>query len=60
MGEFERRPCKRDASCRWCDKRIEKGQEMVTGYTWRDRGISIHFCLPCAKKIGELAEDGDI
>jgi len=56
MGEFTKRECKREAHCRWCDEKIEKGQEMVTGYSWRNRGMYIMFCLPCAKKVGELSD----
>ena len=56
MAEFSRRECKREAHCRWCDEKIKKGQEMVTGYSWRNRGMSIHFCLHCAYLIGRLAD----
>lgn len=56
MAKFERRECKRVAHCRWCDQTIEKGEEMVTGYSWRNRGMNIHFCLPCAYLVGRLAD----
>ena len=59
MGEFTKRECKREAHCRWCDETIEKGQEMVVGYSWRNRGMNIMFCLPCAYLVGRLS-DGDI
>jgi len=32
---------------------------MVTTYSSRNRGQSIHFCMKCAKQIGELAKDGN-
>ena len=51
-----RRPAQRPAICRGCDKQIEKGEEMVTTYSYRNRGQFIHFCLSCATKIGELAK----
>jgi hypothetical protein len=60
MAEFTRRECKREAHCRWCDEAIEKGQEMVTGYSWRSRGQNIHFCIPCAYLIGQLAEGDEV
>lgn len=44
--------------CRYCDREIPKGEEMVTGYSWRNRGMYIHLHLECAKEIGKLA-DGD-
>lgn len=53
--EIERRPCQRSAYCRGCDSVIGKGQEMVSTYSWRNRGQHIHFCLGCAEVIGGLA-----
>lgn len=56
MADFSKRPAQREANCRWCDKLITKGEVMVTGYSWRNRGMNIHFCLDCAKKVGELVD----
>lgn len=55
----EARPAEREAFCRACDKRIAKGQQMVSWYSPCNRGMNIHICVPCAKKIGELASDGN-
>ena len=55
--DFTKREAQRDAFCRWCDKTVKKGDTMVSGYSWRNRGITMHFCIPCAKKIGELANE---
>ena len=54
--KFTNRLAERDAFCRWCDNTITKGSPMVSIYSWRNRGVSMHFCLPCAEKIGELAK----
>jgi hypothetical protein len=56
MADFTKRPCEREAFCRWCDKGIKKGEEMVSGWSIRTSGISIHFCLSCANKIGEMSK----
>jgi hypothetical protein len=56
VSEFTKRAAEREAFCRWCDSTIPKGSTMVTGTSWRNRGISMHFCLPCAEKIGDLAK----
>ena len=55
VAEFEKRECKREAHCRWCDETIKKGTPMVVGYSWRNRGMNIMFCLYCASRIGDLA-----
>ena len=52
---IERREAQRKAFCRGCDKTIKIGEEMVSTYSFRNRGQNIHFCLDCAKEIGELA-----
>lgn len=57
MADFECRKSERGAYCRWCDDLIPKGQTMVSGYSSRNRGINMHFCLTCAKRIGELASE---
>jgi hypothetical protein len=52
----EVRAAERVAFCRCCDKPIEKGQTMVSWYSYRNRGMNIHICLPCAREIGEMAK----
>ena len=52
----ERREAERVAYCRACDKAISKGEEMISFYSWRNRGQNIHICLACAGVIGWLAE----
>lgn len=52
---IERRVAKRSAFCRGCDKAIERGEEMISTYSFRNTGQYIHFCLDCAKLIGELS-----
>lgn len=56
MSAPERREALRDAICRSCDCVIGKGVEMITLYSMRNRGQNIHFCLPCASHVGDLAE----
>lgn len=51
-----KRPAEREAHCRSCDCLISKGTDMVTWYSFRNRGMHIHICVPCATKIGELAK----
>lgn len=51
---FEYRPCEREAFCRDCDKKIKKGEMMVSGYSWRNTGMSMHFHPDCIKKMFDL------
>lgn len=51
----KRRPAEREAFCRACDTKIVPGREMISFYSWRNRGQHIHICLPCAGLIGRLA-----
>lgn len=53
---IERRKAGRDAYCRGCDAVIQRGEEMVSTYTFRNNGQSIHFCLTCSGLIGQLAK----
>lgn len=59
MDDIVRRKAERNAFCRGCDRTIKKGTDMVTTYSFRNRGQSIHFCVKCAKQIGELAKDNN-
>lgn len=45
------------ARCRACDAELEKGTQMVSWYSFRNRGQYIHICLPCAKHIGYIAKE---
>jgi hypothetical protein len=54
--DIVRRQTERSAFCRGCDTEMPKGTEIVSTFSWRNRGQHIHFCLPCATKIGELAK----
>jgi hypothetical protein len=44
------------AYCRGCDDQMGKGTEVVSTFSWRNRGQNIYFCIPCAQIIGQLAE----
>lgn len=50
-----RRKTERTAYCRGCDDCMEKGTEVVSTFSWRNRGQHIYFCLPCAEIIGRLS-----
>jgi hypothetical protein len=54
---IEFREAKRDAFCRGCDTKIEKGEHMVTTYSFRNQGQNIHFCVACADEIGRMVKD---
>lgn len=57
MSNFTKRKAERHAFCRDCDRTIKKGELMVSGYSHRNQGISMHFCINCAVNIGKLAND---
>lgn len=52
---IERRQAERKAYCRGCDKTIQRGEEIISTYSFRNTGQYIHFCLGCAKLIGDLS-----
>ena len=56
MSKFEPqiRAAERDAFCRYCDKRIDKGQTMFTWYSHRNQGMSIHLHLYCVLSMGNM------
>lgn len=54
MSTPQLRPAERTAFCRGCDTPIEKGAPMVSFYSRRNRGQSIHICVACSRAIGEL------
>lgn len=51
---FEYRSLERDGYCRDCDGRIKRGDMVVSGYSYRNRGMSMHFHPECLKKMFEL------
>jgi len=51
----EARPAERNTFCRACDKPIVKGEHMITWYSHRNQGMSIHLHEECAIKIGLMA-----
>lgn len=53
---IQRRQAERKAYCRGCDKEIQRGEEMISTYSFRNTGQYIHFCLDCAKLIGDLVK----
>jgi hypothetical protein len=59
MKDYEqivrRKTASHAASCRGCDECMPKGTEVVSTFSWRNRGQNIYFCIPCAQIIGQLA-----
>ena len=53
----QRRKIERSGFCRGCDIELEKGDEIIYTYSFRNRGQSIIFCLDCAIVIGNLAKN---
>jgi hypothetical protein len=51
----EKRKAERDAYCSGCDKEIKKETEMISFYSYRNRGMWIHLCISCSVDIGVLA-----
>lgn len=51
---FEYRQAERDAVCRHCDKQINKKEFMISGYSWRNRGMYMHLHISCVKEIYNL------
>jgi hypothetical protein len=55
MSQPNLRKAERPAYCRGCDKVIEKGDEMISFHSYRNRGQFIHICVDCSGRIGALA-----
>ena len=55
-----KRKLQRTAFCRGCDKEMKSGTEVVSTYSFRNRGQHIYFCLDCSKIIGKLASENKI
>jgi len=54
---MEMRRITRQAFCRGCDAKLEKGRVIVSMYSMRNRGQHIYFCGECSMEIGALAQD---
>jgi len=54
--EIQRIQTERMVYCRGCSREIESEEELIRTYSFRATGIYLHFCLDCAKQIGELAK----
>jgi len=52
-----RRKAERTCMCRGCDKEMKKGTDLIYTYSLRNRGMTIFFCMQCAKIIGELSNE---
>lgn len=52
------RPAERDAYCRSCDEVMSKGTNMISWYSWRNRGMNIHLCLDCVRELKLLLPEG--
>ena len=57
--KIEKRKIERYGFCRGCDVELNKGDDIIYTYSFRNRGQSIIFCLDCAKIIGELSCNAD-
>lgn len=53
---FSIRKAERDAFCRACDGPIKKGEDMMSGYSHRNRGQNIHFHLDCVGQMNALVK----
>jgi hypothetical protein len=52
------RPAERDAFCRYCDEVIKKGDDMLSFYSYRNRGQNIHLHPECVIKMAEEVNEG--
>jgi len=51
------RQSQQDCFCRVCDKKIQRNTEdIVSWYSWRNRGQNIHVCIPCMQILGKLVK----
>ncbi len=53
-NEIILREAQQNLICRGCNKSVAKGGKVVYTYSTANRGMSIFFCIECAKLIGEL------
>jgi uncharacterized protein YlaI len=54
--DIVKRKLQRTAFCRGCDKKMKSGTEVISTYSFRNRGQHIYFCLDCARIISELIQ----
>lgn len=59
MSKPEYREAQRTAYCRSCDKAIKRGEMMVSLYSFRNTGQSIHICPLCVKEMFLLIPKGE-
>ena len=52
--DIEYRPAKRGAICRGCDKTLNKGDMLISTYSFRNRGQYIYFCKDCVVSMQNL------
>jgi uncharacterized protein YlaI len=57
MSGICKRKLKRTAFCRGCDDEMETGTEVISMYSFRNRGQHIYLCMTCSKLIGELVKE---
>jgi hypothetical protein len=43
----------RQAFCRACDGTIERGEQMMSWYSYRNRGMHIHLHLECVRRMAQ-------
>lgn len=51
------REAQKSLICRGCSKSVAKGEKVVYTYSAANRGMSIFFCIGCAKLIGGLVKN---
>lgn len=51
------RMAERNAVCRSCNKTIEKGEKMVSWWSYLNSGMWIHLCKDCCASIYTLTLD---
>lgn len=56
MSDIVKRKLQRVAFCRGCDDEMKSGTEVISTYSFRNRGQHIYFCLNCAQTIGTLVK----
>ena len=54
---FSLRKAERDAICRCCDRYIQRGEFMISGFSLRGQGQHIHLHLDCVVEMSKLVSD---
>jgi len=55
MTDIQYRYAKKECFCRGCDKEIQPNTEkIITFYSFRNRGMHVHLCVPCVEKFNDL------